>query len=238
MANRYAEDREPRSRKKPRQAVKSGEPVGSLRFKNAAQELAWDVYQRHHVTFLIGPAGCGKTFLATAFALRDLFADRGPFGKRLVLTRPIVEAGENLGFLPGSLEEKVDPYMLPLFDCLNQILGTDGPHREEIKGRTEVAPLAYMRGRTLANTIAILDEAQNCTMSQIRMFLSRMGENGKLVVTGDPAQSDLFGHRKTPLMECVERLGSIEGVGVVQFSAAEIVRHPLVGKMLGALEGI
>lgn len=235
-SNRYKDEKQSRRRTRPR--TQGGEPVSRLNFKNPAQEAAWEVYKRHDVTFLIGPAGTGKSFLATAFALRELFADRGPHGKRLVLTRPIVEAGENLGFLPGTLEEKVDPYMLPLFDCLDQMLGRNSPGREEITARTEVAPLAYMRGRTLANTIAILDEAQNCTMGQLRLFLSRLGEGGKMVITGDPAQSDLFGVNRTPLMEVIDRLSSIEGVGVVRFTAAEIVRHPVVGRILGALEGV
>lgn len=236
MKNRYNEAGKSRRRNATR--TQGGEPVGRLNFKNAAQAAAWEVYKRHDVTFLIGPAGSGKSFLATAFALKDLFADRGPGGKRLVLTRPIVEAGENLGFLPGTLEEKVDPYMLPLFDCLDQLLGRSSSDRDEVKARTEVAPLAYMRGRTLANTIAILDEAQNCTLGQIRLFLSRLGEGGKMIITGDPHQSDLFGVNKTPLMQVVERLSSIEGIGVVRFTAAEIVRHPVVGRILGALEGV
>jgi len=167
--------------------------------------------------------------LAVGFALQELF---GGSKKNIIITRPIVEAGENLGFLPGSLEEKVDPYMMPLYDCLTKMVGHAGPNRTLAEERIEVAPLAYMRGRSFTDAVVILDEAQNCTFEQLTMFLTRLGEGSKMVITGDPDQSDLYKVGKTPLMEMAEILSTVEGIGIVEFPEKYIVRHPLVGKIL------
>jgi phosphate starvation-inducible protein PhoH and related proteins len=204
-----------------------------LEFKNLAQKIAWGGFEQHDVLFLIGPAGTGKSHLAVAFAVNEILSRRK---RRIILTRPIVEAGESLGFLPGTFDEKVNPYMLPLFDCLGKLVGWDGPQREAVNNCIEVAPLAYMRGRTFDDAICIFDEAQNATMMQLKLFLTRFGENSKIIVTGDPSQSDLKGN--VALSEVVDRLQSLEGVGIIEFKANSIVRHPLVGKIIEKLGGI
>jgi len=200
-----------------------------LEFLTPGQKLAWNIYQEHDITILLGPAGTGKSHLAVAFALQELF---GGTKKNIVMTRPIVEAGENLGFLPGTLDEKVDPYITPLYDCLAKMIGKTGQTRAFVEERLEIAPLAYMRGRTFENSVVILDEAQNCTFSQLTLFLTRLGDGSKMVITGDPDQSDLFIGRRTPLMEMADLLATVEGVGLVEFPEKYIVRHPLVGKIL------
>jgi phosphate starvation-inducible protein PhoH and related proteins len=201
-----------------------------LEFKNQAQKIAWAGFEQHDVLFLIGPAGTGKTHLAMAFAVNELLSRRK---RRIVLTRPVVEAGEKLGFLPGTMEEKVDPYMYPLYDCLGKLVGWDGPQREFVNNCIEKAPLAYMRGRTFDDAICIFDEAQNADMKQLKLFLTRLGENSKMIVTGDPTQSDLPGD--VALRHVVDRLQVLEGVGVIEFKANAIVRHPLVGKIIEQL---
>jgi phosphate starvation-inducible PhoH-like protein len=209
------------------------EKVFYLEFLTPAQKLAWNVYQNHDVIFLLGPAGTGKSHLAVGFALQELFAGEK---KNIIITRPIVEAGENLGFLPGTLDEKVDPYMMPLYDCLAKMVGKGGQTRAFVEERLEVAPLAYMRGRTFEQSVCILDEAQNCSMAQLTLFLTRLGEGSKMVITGDPDQSDLFDKGRTPIAEMMDLLSSVEGVGVVEFPEKYIVRHPLVGKILKRLK--
>lgn len=204
-----------------------------LEFLTPAQKLAWNVYQNHDVVFLTGPAGTGKSHLAVGFALQELFAGTK---QNVVITRPIVEAGENLGFLPGTLDEKVDPYMMPLYDCLSKMVGRAGSQRSFVEERLEVAPLAYMRGRTFEDSVCILDEAQNCTMAQLTLFLTRLGNGTKMIVTGDPDQSDLFHSTKTPLAELMEMLSTVDGIGSVEFPEKYIVRHPLVGKILKKLK--
>lgn len=198
---------------------------------NGPQKCAWASFQQHDVLFLLGPAGCGKTFLATAFAIKSLLAKEKT---KIVLTRPIVEAGESLGFLPGNFEEKVNPYMMPIFDCMDKLIGKTSPHREKVTAASEVAPLAFMRGRTFDNAVCLFDEAQNATMTQLKLFLTRFGENSKIIITGDPNQSDLRG--PVALAECVQRLRGVPGIGVIEFKANSIVRHPLIGKILEQLE--
>lgn len=203
-----------------------------LEFKNEAQGLAWAAFNQHDVLFLTGPAGTGKTFLGCAFAIEQILNKQK---KRIVLTRPIVESGESLGYLPGEFEEKVHPYMLPMYDCINKLVGgEDTPWGEKIRSCMEVAPIAYMRGRTFDDAVCIFDEAQNSTLPQLKLFLSRFGENSKIIITGDPAQSDLPGD--VALTNIMHRLSSVSGVGTVQFKPAQIVRHPLVSKILDKLE--
>lgn len=204
-----------------------------LEFLTPAQKLAWNVYQQHDVIFLTGPAGTGKSHLAVGFAMQELFAGTK---QNVVITRPIVEAGENLGFLPGTLDEKVDPYMMPLYDCLSKMVGRAGSQRAFVEERLEVAPLAYMRGRTFEGSVCILDEAQNCTMAQLTMFLTRLGNGTKMIVTGDPDQSDLFRDGRCPLAELMGILQNVEGVGCVEFPESAIVRHPMVGRILRRLK--
>jgi phosphate starvation-inducible PhoH-like protein len=204
-----------------------------LEFLNQAQKLAWEAFDNHDVLFLIGPAGCGKTMLSCAFGISEVISKKK---KKIILTRPIVEAGESLGYLPGTFEEKVNPYMLPMYDCIDRCLGRDGPQREMISKSIEVAPLAYLRGRTFHDSVCIFDEAQNATASQLKLFLTRFGANSKIIVTGDPFQSDLH-HNDQALMNVVKKLENLDGVGIIYFKANSIVRHPLIASMLERLEG-
>jgi phosphate starvation-inducible protein PhoH and related proteins len=202
-----------------------------IEFKNEAQSLAWAAFKQHDVLFLIGPAGCGKSFLACAFAIEQLINKER---KRIILTRPIVESGESLGFLPGEFEEKVEPYMMPMYDCIDKLVGRDGAWRDKVDTAVEVAPIAYMRGRTFDDAVCIFDEAQNASLLQLKLFLTRFGENSKIVITGDPSQSDIAG--KVALVEVMQKLRGTDGVGVVEFKSNSIVRHPLVGKIIEKLE--
>ncbi|OXS62809.1 phosphate starvation-inducible protein PhoH [Cohnella sp. CIP 111063] len=193
--------------------------------------------QRHYVTtirkkdivFGIGPAGTGKTYLAVMCAIAALKEGRV---KRILLTRPAVEAGENLGFLPGDLQEKVDPYLRPLYDALNDALGVEGVAKAMERGQIEVAPLAYMRGRTLDDSFVILDEAQNTTPEQMKMFLTRLGFGSRMVITGDVTQIDLPKGKKSGLMEAERILRAIEEIGIVYFTDQDVVRHALVQKII------
>lgn len=203
-----------------------------IEFLNQAQKMAYGAFDQHTVLFLLGTAGTGKTFLACAFAISEILAKRK---KHIVLTRPIVEAGESLGYLPGSFDEKVAPYMRPMFDCMERCVGKEGPQRDIINRSIEVAPIAYMRGCSFHDSICIFDEAQNATYSQLKLFLSRFGDNSKVIITGDPFQSDL--RPGTPgLMKAVKKLESLHGVGVIHFKSSSIVRHPLIGEILEKLE--
>lgn len=189
---------------------------------------------RHHdLVFGLGPAGTGKTYLAVAIAVSMLLEEQV---ERIVLTRPAVEAGERLGFLPGALEEKVDPYMRPMYDALYDMMPGDRVVRRRDAGEIEVAPLAYMRGRTLSNACIILDEAQNTTTVQMKMFLTRLGENSRMVVTGDPSQVDLPVGTRSGLQDAIEVLGKVDSIKMIEFGADDVVRHPLVATIVRAYE--
>lgn len=204
-----------------------------LRPRTARQKGFVDAIERHDLTLAIGPAGTGKTFLATVLAVRLLQERRV---ERLVLTRPAVEAGERLGFLPGDLQQKVDPFLRPLYDALHTVVGRERTEQLQEKGVIEVAPLAYMRGRTLADAFVIVDEAQNTTPAQMRMVLTRLGENSRMVVTGDVTQIDLPPGQLSGLVEAEEVLRDVEGVAICRFGDADVVRHPLVQRLVQAYE--
>lgn len=207
-----------------------GKPI---RVRNLGQRKYIQTIKHHDITFGIGPAGTGKTYLAVVMAVSAL--KKGQV-QRLVLTRPAVEAGENLGFLPGDLKEKVDPYLRPVYDVLDEILGADQSARLIDHGVIEVAPLAYMRGRTLNNSFIILDEAQNTTSSQMKMFLTRLGLNSKMIVNGDISQIDLPSKVQSGLLQASKILKDIKGIGFISFSSKDVVRHQLVTKIIEAYE--
>ena len=208
-----------------------GKPAVTPRTKNQRDYIA--SLNSHDVVFGIGPAGTGKTYLAMAYAL-DLLKNRQI--DRIMLTRPAVEAGEALGFLPGALEEKVLPYLRPLYDAMNDMLdGTEAVRFAE-NNLIEIAPLAYMRGRTLNRACVILDEAQNASREQMLMFLTRMGEESKCIVTGDPSQIDLRPKKKSGLLEAMSLLDGIDGVSFVRFEREDVVRHPVVARIIEAYE--
>jgi len=208
----------------------TGKPI---RVKTLGQKLYVDSVKQHDVTFGIGPAGTGKTFLAVTLAVTAL--KRGQV-KRIILTRPAVEAGESLGFLPGDLKEKVDPYLRPVYDALYHILGKDQTTRLMEREIIEIAPLAYMRGRTLDDAFVILDEAQNTTIMQMKMFLTRLGFNSKMIVNGDISQIDLPRNVKSGLIDAQEKLKNIHQIDFVHFSAKDVVRHPVVAQIIRAYE--
>jgi len=201
-----------------------------IEFQNSAQRLAWAMFQKQDVTFLSGDAGTAKTYLATAFAIHECLQNK----KKIIICRPIVEAGESLGYLPGDFQEKVDPYMRPIYDSIEKLVG--GEQKEKIEGNIEVAPIAFLRGRTLDNAICILDEAQNATTKQLVLFLSRLGKNSKMIITGDASQSDIG--RESGFTKVVNALDMLAGIGIMKFKKEDIVRHPLVSSMLTELEGI
>jgi phosphate starvation-inducible PhoH-like protein len=198
--------------------------------RTPAQADYLEMMRTNPLTFGVGPAGTGKTYLAAAFAAHLLQERRV---ERIILSRPAIEAGERLGFLPGDLNEKIDPYLRPLSDALFDVLGEKAARLRE-QGVIEVAPLAFMRGRTLTHAFVILDEAQNATSAQMKMALTRLGEDSQMVVTGDRTQSDLPGGRAEGLDEALEILEGVEGVGVARFSEADVVRHALVGRIVAA----
>jgi len=181
--------------------------------------------------FGVGPAGTGKTFLAVAAGVSELLSGAR---QRLIVTRPAVEAGEKLGFLPGTLEEKVDPYMLPIWDSLRELMGQEQMERRMARGEIEVAPLAFMRGRTLKNAFVIVDEAQNTTIPQMKMVLTRLGRDSRMVITGDPGQVDLPGSQPSGMRHALEILSDVEGVNVHKLTAADVVRHGLVSRIIDA----
>tara|TARA_B100000242_G_scaffold116436_1_gene81325 strand:- start:359 stop:934 length:576 start_codon:yes stop_codon:yes gene_type:complete len=181
----------------------------------------------------LGPAGTGKSFLAVSVAVTMLMEKKI---ERVILSRPAVEAGEKLGFLPGDMKEKVDPYLRPLYDALYELFGTDKIDKKIESGEIEIAPLAFMRGRTLKNSFAILDEAQNATETQIKMFLTRIGENSKLVVNGDPSQIDLINKSQSGLIKSKNLLKHIEEIKIIEFDHTDVVRHPLVSKIIRAYQ--
>ena len=205
----------------------------AIKARTIGQKRLIDAFKSHDLCFAIGPAGTGKTFLAVAYAV-DLLKKNEI--SKIILTRPAVEAGENLGFLPGDLKEKVDPYLRPLYDALDDLLSNERTERYIEKGIIEIAPLAYMRGRTLDNAVVILDEAQNTTKSQMMMFLSRLGQNSKMIVNGDIQQIDLPPKQESGLIIAERYLKDIEEISFVKLSTSDIVRHPLVSKILEGFE--
>ena len=204
----------------------TGKPIKP---KTLGQKIFIDQVKSHDLTFASGPAGTGKTYIAVCYAVELL---KQNVVSRIILTRPAVEAGENLGFLPGDLKEKVDPYLRPLYDALDDMLSAEKTQRLIDKGIIEIAPLAYMRGRTLDDAVVILDEAQNTTRSQMMMFLSRLGRNSKMIVTGDTDQIDLPKSQASGMKIAIEYLHGIPEIAMVQLSHSDIVRHPLVVKIL------
>lgn len=223
---------------KPKVATTGGAAsVGTRKKTIAARTLAQDAYiralQKHELVFATGPAGTGKTYLAVAHAAALI--EKGE-ADRLILSRPAVEAGERLGFLPGDMREKVDPYLRPLYDALYDMMPPERVERGLTSGMIEVAPLAFMRGRTLANSVVLLDEAQNCTSMQMKMFLTRLGEGSRMIITGDPTQIDLPPGQKSGLIEAVDLLKDIPEIAICRFNAADVVRHELVAKIVRAYE--
>jgi phosphate starvation-inducible protein PhoH and related proteins len=217
-----------------------GPEVGQLRTRKRVvsartpmQTAYMQALQSGTLTFGTGPAGTGKTYLAVAYAAGCL--ERGEV-ERIILSRPAVEAGERLGFLPGDMREKVDPYLRPLYDALYDVLPPEKVERGLDTGIIEIAPLAFMRGRTLAHACAILDEAQNCTSMQMKMFLTRLGEGSKMIVTGDPSQVDLPLGQTSGLQEAITILGNVKGIAHIPFTAADVVRHELVARIVEAYE--
>jgi phosphate starvation-inducible PhoH-like protein len=204
-----------------------------VRARTAAQAAYIGEMRRHALVFGTGPAGTGKTWLAVAHAVH-LFERRQV--DRIILSRPAVEAGERLGFLPGDMREKVDPYLRPIYDALYDLMDTRIVERSLQSGEIEIAPLAFMRGRTLANAAVILDEAQNTTSMQMKMFLTRLGENSRMIVTGDPSQVDLPFGQTSGLAEAVRLLNHVEGVGHTVFTAADVIRHELVARIVEAYD--
>lgn len=207
-----------------------GKPIKS---KTVGQKKYVDLLKKKTITFGIGPAGTGKTYLAVAIAVN---AYKEKQVEKIILTRPAVEAGEKLGFLPGDLQEKVNPYLRPLYDALQEMLGLDSFSKMMERGTIEIAPLAYMRGRTLSNAYVILDEAQNTTKEQIKMFLTRLGENSKMVITGDLTQIDLPAGHTSGLKHSVKILKDINDIGIIRLSEKDVVRHPLVQQIVKAYE--
>jgi phosphate starvation-inducible PhoH-like protein len=205
-----------------------GKPI---RVKTLGQRHYVTAIQKNDIVFGIGPAGTGKTYLAVVLATVAL---KKGLIKRIVLTRPAVEAGENLGFLPGDLQEKVDPYLRPLYDALHDVLGVDHVSKYLERGIIEIAPLAYMRGRTLDDSFVILDEAQNTTPEQMKMFLTRLGFGSKMVVTGDITQIDLPKGKKSGLIEAERMLNQVKGLSFIYMQQADVVRHPLVRRIIEA----
>ncbi len=208
----------------------NGRPV---RPKTLGQKKYIDLIKKNTVVFGIGPAGTGKTYLAMAMAIT---AFKNEEVSRIILTRPAIEAGEKLGFLPGDLQQKVDPYLRPLYDALHEIMGADTFMKNMEKGLIEVAPLAYMRGRTLDNAFIVLDEAQNTTPEQMKMFLTRIGYGAKAVITGDLTQIDLAETKRSGLLEATRILSDIEGIGMITLTNKDVVRHPLVQRIIQAYE--
>jgi phosphate starvation-inducible protein PhoH and related proteins len=199
--------------------------------KSPTQQALMDAIKTHHLTLALGPAGTGKTYLAISAAVEALEAERV---ERIVLSRPAIEAGETIGFLPGDLNDKMAPYLRPLYDCLSDRLGAKRMRQLMQEGVIEIAPVGYMRGRTLNNAFVVIDEAQNCTYPQLKMLLTRLGWHSTMVLTGDPGQSDLL-EGLSGLRDIARRLEKVKGIALIELGEADIVRHPLVASMIGVL---
>jgi phosphate starvation-inducible protein PhoH and related proteins len=203
--------------------------------RSATQVPYMEALARDEIIFALGPAGTGKTYLAVAQAVAMLITGAVD---RLILSRPAVEAGERLGFLPGDMKEKVDPYLRPIYDALHDTLPVEQVERRIASGEIEIAPLAFMRGRTLSDAFIILDEAQNTTPAQMKMFLTRFGMNSRMVICGDPNQVDIPGGATySGLKDAVDRLEGVQGITTIRFNSSDVVRHPLVGRIVDAYEG-
>ena len=219
--------------------MRAGRPVKGLKSSVQPQTAGQTAYlsalqdDSAGLVFGVGPAGTGKTYLAVAVGAAELATGRRD---RLIVARPAVEAGEKLGFLPGDLEDKVDPYMLPIWDALRELFGQDQLDRRRLRGEIEVAPLAFMRGRTLKNAFVIIDEAQNATIPQMKMVLTRLGRNSRMVVTGDPSQVDLPGNQPSGLAHAMHILRSVSGVRHMRLTGSDVVRHDLVGRIIDAYD--
>lgn len=227
-----------RNRRGHRDTDRDSESMGRRKTINKAeprtpsQKEYLSIIDHHDIVFGLGPAGTGKTYLAVHRALKALYDRRV---SKIILSRPAVDAGEKLGFLPGDLEEKVDPYLQPLFDAMEVLLGKGNADQLRREGKVEVVPVAFMRGRTLRDAFVILDEGQNCTFSQLVMLLTRLGEDSRCIVTGDITQTDLH-DTDSGLADIVEALKDVEGIAVHEFSTRDVVRHPLVARIVEALE--
>jgi len=222
------------TRKRERQAKKKPAPPAppeGYAARTKAQSHALDVISNSTITFILGPAGTGKTHLASGYAVQQLLDGKV---ENIVITRPSV-ATEQLGYLPGSAEEKVSPYLIPFFDALERIAGKRGHHRDRVSAAVKIAPLAYLRGRTFNKSIMVFDKAQNATFGQLKLFLTRLGAGSQIIVTGDADQSDLPRSERR-LIDVMQRLSGLKGVGVVEFKNADIVRHPIIGCVLRELE--
>ena len=204
-----------------------------VRARTANQQKMVASARENDIVFALGPAGTGKTYTAVAIAVRAL---KNKEVRKIIITRPAVEAGENLGFLPGDLKEKIDPYLRPIYDALDDMIVAEKLKEYQANRTIEIAPLAYMRGRTLNNAFILLDEAQNTSPMQIKMFLTRMGPNSKVIVTGDPSQTDLPTRQKSGLSDAIHILKGIKGIGIVQLDAADVVRHKLVRDIIVAYD--
>ena len=205
----------------------------SIYARSANQRLLVEAYAENDLLFAVGPAGSGKTYTAIALAVRAL---KNREVRRIILSRPAVEAGEKLGFLPGDMKEKVDPYLQPLYDALQDMLPDTKLSEFMERGVIQIAPLAFMRGRTLSDAIVILDEAQNTTIAQLKMFLTRLGMGSKMIVTGDLTQIDLPLSQRSGLRDAMERFKEVKGIAIVEFNQKDIVRHPLVSKIVTAYQ--
>jgi len=201
--------------------------------RSEKQKIYVEALRAHKVVMALGPAGTGKTFLAVAVAVALLLEEKV---KKIILSRPAVEAGENLGFLPGDMKDKVDPYLIPLYDSLYELLGYDKIQRKIEEGIIEIAPLAFMRGRTLKDSFVILDEAQNATFTQVKMFLTRLGTNSTMVINGDPSQVDLGKSKESGLYESTKILRKIDEIKIINFDHNDVMRHPLVSKIVKAYD--
>lgn len=222
------------TRKKERQSKKKPAPPPppeGYAAKTKAQAHALEVVAKNAITFILGPAGTGKTHLASGYAVQQLLDNRI---ERIVITRPSV-ATEQLGYLPGSAEEKVGPYLVPFFDALERIAGKRGHHRDRVSASVKIAPLAYLRGRTFHKSVMVFDEAQNATFGQLKLFLTRMGQGSQIIITGDADQSDLPRSERR-LIDVMQRLSGLKGVGVIEFKGCDIVRNPIIESVLRELE--